>query len=178
MPMETRPIARWASVRRRIAAWMRSAAVGGAPRVVCSIEQQEHRVAAELQEVPTEGRGLREHGPEHGVEDRHHQLGAFRSPCGQPFVERGEARHVSEQQGALDLATWPDRRAAPHGGARRTRPGSPSVQPPTSTSTTTSIAGPVAVDGSAPFFHRRVRPWARVVVLVASPEWSAEGDEG
>ena len=75
----------------------------GAALVLGSVEQEEQRVAAPLEEARAPVVRLVEQRAEHAVEGVAHQLGADLALAGEPLAERGEAGDVDEDEGAVEL---------------------------------------------------------------------------
>ena len=65
-------------------------------------EQQEQRIATELEELPTTIGRDAEHAAEHAAEGLDQFLGADTSPRGETLGQRGEAGDVGEHHRALD----------------------------------------------------------------------------
>ena len=74
------------------------------------VEQEQHRVAAELQQRAAPAIGLGQQRREAGVDRVDQLLGAFLPAPGQPLGQAGEARHVREDHRALNgLGQYVDR---------------------------------------------------------------------
>ena len=70
--------------------------------VVRPAEQEQQRVAAELQQLATPGGGDPQHRAEHPVEGLDNLLGADPTTPGELLGERREARHVGEDERAVN----------------------------------------------------------------------------
>ena len=79
--------------------------------VIVALEEQEQRVAAELDEIATLAASDTQEGVESGVQDESELLGARPSELGEPFRQLGEARDVGEHEGALCQPRGPITRA-------------------------------------------------------------------
>ena len=93
------PLERWSRPTRSIVRCISQAARQARRSCSGSVEQEEQRVAAPLEEAGAPVVRLVEQRAEHAVEGVAHQLGADLALAGEPLAERGEAGDVDEDEG-------------------------------------------------------------------------------
>src|SRR5437868_11253267 len=75
----------------------------GPPGMALSLQKEQQRVSAKLQQTSPLLVRCREQGAKAGIDDRHQLLGTDRAVTRQAFREMGEATDVGEDQASIEL---------------------------------------------------------------------------